>query len=258
VTEALPLLGSFRSGMGRLPERLAEVLGEQIRYGIGITSVAPRRAGHDSRDNGWQIGLLNGDKIVAEQVVLAVPAYAAAELLAISAPQLASRLEAIEYAPVCTVSSAYDRSQISNKLDGFGFMVPRREGLHTICTFWNSSLFPQRGPEGKVVMTSFAGRTAEGEPEAASEEDCARQVEAENARVLGITGAPEDRVIWKETRALPQYNVGHARRIREIYEMLSTLSNLHLAGNFLSGRSVGDCVEIADRVAESLRSHISF
>jgi oxygen-dependent protoporphyrinogen oxidase len=258
VTDALPLLGSFRSGMARLPERLADVLGEQIRFGIGITSVAPHGDGHDG-NNRWQIGLSNGDQIVTEHVVLAIPAYAAAEALANSVPRLASHLAAIEYAPVCTVSFAYNRSQVAHALDGFGFMVPRREGLHTTCTFWNSSLFPRRGPEGKVVMTSFAGPTVPGEAqsEGSGKEECARQVQAENARVLGIVGEPVDRVVWNDTRALPQYNVGHARRVREIYEMLPTLSNLYLAGNFLTGRSVGDCIQIAHRVAENLRSRVS-
>ena len=259
VTDALPLLGSFRSGMGRLPERLAEVLGEQIRFGIGITSVAPHGDGHGGNHR-WQIALSNGDQIVTEHVVLALPAYAAAEVLANSVPQLASRLGAIEYAAVGTVSFAYDRSQVAHALDGFGFMVPRREGLHTICTFWNSSLFPRRGPEGKVVMTSFAGPTAPGEAQSETppgKEEYARQVQAENARVLGIVGEPVDRVVWHDTRALPQYNVGHVRRVREIYEMLATLFNLYLAGNFLTGRSVGDCVQIADRVAEDLRSRVS-
>jgi oxygen-dependent protoporphyrinogen oxidase len=109
-------------------------------------------------------------------------------------------------------------------------------------------------------MTSFAGPTAPGEAQSETppgKEEYARQVQAENARVLGIVGEPVDRVVWNDTRALPQYNVGHARRVREIYEMLATLSNLYLAGNFLTGRSVGDCVQIADRVAEDLRSRVS-
>ena len=110
---------------------------------------------------------------------------------------------------MCAVSSAYDCSQVAHALDGLGFMVPRRERLQTICTFWNSSLFPQRAPEGKVLMTSFA-RTE------ASDNECAQIVEAENAKTLGITGSPVDRLVWKDSHALPQYNVGHAQRVTEI------------------------------------------
>jgi protoporphyrinogen/coproporphyrinogen III oxidase len=255
VTDALPSLGSFTSGMGTLPEKLAQELQAEIRYKAGIALVAPVQIENGTSKTYWQIGLASGEKIITENLVLAVPAYVAAQLLENSVPQLASELNAIEYAPMCAVSSAYDRSKVANSLDGFGFMVPRREGLQTICTFWNSSLFPQRAPEGKVLMTSFAGRGMSGEVGAMHEEEWARTVEAENARTLGITGGPVDRVVWKDPRALPQYNVGHARRVGEIYGILRTLPNLFLAGNFLRGRSIGDCVEVAFRVAEELHRH---
>jgi len=256
VTDVLPSLGSFRSGMETLPKSLAEELHEEIRYRAGITSVAPLQNGNGTAEATWQIGLSDGEKIATEHLILAVPAHVAARLLANVAPQLAFQLEAIEYAPVCVVASAYDRSQVANALDGFGFMVPRREGLETICTFWNSSLFPERAPEGKVLMTSFAGRGASGDAGAMREEECAQIVEAENAKTLGITGGPVNRVVWKDPQALPQYNVGHAQRVAEINGILRTMPNLSIVGNFLRGRSIGDCVEVAFGVAEDVHSHI--
>ncbi len=105
-------------------------------------------------------------------------------------------------------------------------------------------------------MTSFAGRELRDAFGAISEEECARVVEAENARILGITATALDRQVWKDPRALPQYNVGHARRVAEISALLSTQPNLHLAGNFLRGRSISDCVEVAYRVAEDLHSRV--
>ncbi len=256
VTQALPSLGSFRTGMGRLPERLADELKTEIRYRTPIASVAPFRGDNGNTQAGWEIRLPNGEEITANHLILAVPAYVAAELLKISVPQLAAELKAIEYAPICVVSSAYNRCQVANKLDGFGFMVPRTEGLKTICTFWNSSLFGERAPEGRVLMTSFAGRELSDTFEMIFEEDCAQLVEAENARILGITGRALDRQVWKDARALPQYNVGHKQRVAEISRLLSTQPNLHLAGNFLRGRSIGECVEVAYGVAENLNSQL--
>jgi protoporphyrinogen/coproporphyrinogen III oxidase len=256
VTDALPSLGSFRSGMAVLPERLAAELHEGIRYNAAITCVDQVQNGNGAANSSWQIGLSSGEKITAEHLILAVPAYSAAQLLAHAAPQLANQLKAIEYAPVCAVASAYNRSQVSNALDGFGFMVPRREGLETICTFWNSSLFPDRAPDGAVLMTSFAGREMNNKGVASSEEECARIVEAENAAVLGIMGPPLDRVAWKDSRALPQYNVGHAKRVAEIQNIVRTIPNLRLAGNFLRGRSIGDCVDVAFEAAQDVHSRI--
>jgi oxygen-dependent protoporphyrinogen oxidase len=135
-------------------------------------------------------------------------------------------------------------------------MVPRREGLQTICTFWNSSLFPGRAPDGKVLMTSFAGREMNNNGVAPGEEGFARIVEAENATALGIKAPPVDRVVWKDSRALPQYNVGHATRVAEIQNIARTIPNLTIAGNFLRGRSIGDCVEVAFEAAQDVHSRI--
>jgi len=256
VTDALPSLGSFQSGMAALPERLAEKLGDGIRYGQEISDISRVNTENGGPHRGWAIHLRSGEQITTESLVLAVPAYAAATLLEKSAPQLASLLNAIGYAPGCVVSSAYDRAMVSCQLDGFGFMIPRKEGLHTICTFWNSSLFPSHSSEGKVLMTSFAGREGDSALFSASEEECAQIIEAENAKILGITGPPVDRVVWRSLRALPQYNVGHARRVSEISDASRMLPNLHLTGNFLNGRSIGDCVQIASRVAENVRSRL--
>jgi protoporphyrinogen/coproporphyrinogen III oxidase len=257
VTDALPSLGSFRAGMGMLPERLAAELHAEMHYGAVIADIEQSKNENGETEAAWKISLANGEKIVAEHLILAIPAYAAAQLLVIAAPHLAAPLQAIEYAPVCAVGSAYDRSQVVNPLDGFGFIVPRREGFRAICTFWNSSLFPGRAPEGKVLMTSFAGRTISSGSAGFNDERYAQTVEAENARVLGIKGPPLDRVVWKDSRALPQYNVGHARRVAEIQGILETMPNLQIIGNFLKGRSIGDCADIAFAAAEHLHSRIA-
>jgi len=254
VTDALPSLGSFKSGMGLLPEALARELSENVRYGQGVASVSASQRASGEPNSGWTVHLKNGPEITAESLVLAVPAYTAASLLEQSAPQLASLLDAIEYSPVCVVSAAYDQPSVSRPLDGFGFMAPRKEGLQTICTFWNSSLFAGRAPSGKVLVTSFAGRDSHSTLFTGSEADCAQIVHAENATVLGITAEPLDRMVWRNTRALPQYNVGHAERVMQITETLRQLPNLLLAGSYLTGRSIADCAQIAFHVAENVHS----
>ena len=253
VTDALPSLGSFKDGMGTLVESLARKLGEDLRFEVQVKSISPRN-GKDGGKPDWRIHLSSGDEIVADAVVVAAPAYAAAPMLNESVPKLSSLLATIEYAPMDVVSSAFDRKQVRHSLDGFGFMVPRREGLHTICTFWNSSLFPSHARSGSIVMTSFAARRSDGNLIEMSDDLLVQQVEAENAAVLGITGAPIDRMIWKYSRALPQYNVGHAQRVKDIREALLKSSGFFLAGNYLAGRSIGDCVESGFQAADLLHS----
>lgn len=197
----------------------------------------------------------SGDELEADSIVVATPAYAAAPLLVECMPKLSSLLAGIEHAPMDVVSCAFDRKQVRHPLDGFVFMVPRRERLRTICTFWNSSLFPSHARNGTVVMTSFAARSNDENLSETQDDLLAQQVEAENAAVLGITGAPIDRMVWKYPRALPQYNVGHAQKVKEIREGLNGLPGVYLAGNYLAGRSIGDCVDTGFQAAELLHSH---
>jgi oxygen-dependent protoporphyrinogen oxidase len=84
----------------------------------------------------------------------------------------------------------------------------------------------------------------------------AETVEAENARILGITGEPIDRAVWKYPRALPQYTIGHAQRVQAIAAALNEFPGLYLAGNYLSGRSIGDCVATGFQAADNLHSHM--
>jgi protoporphyrinogen/coproporphyrinogen III oxidase len=255
VTEALPSMGSFRRGMGTLTASLAEQLGDSLRLGARVESIVeiPGRNGSGERE--WSIRLCGGEEITSEAVSLALPAYVAASLLEQTAPKLSALLAAIEHPPMSVVSCGYQRKQVRHATEGFGFLVPRQEGLQTICTFWNSSLFPAHAPEGTVLMTSFAG-WERGGLTATPVEALAQIVERENGRILGITGSPIEREIWKYQRGLPQYNVGHAQRVKEIREALEGLPGLCLAGNFLAGRSIGECTESGFHAADRMQSNL--
>ena len=254
VTDNLPTLGSFRRGMSSMIESISTRLGENIRLGAKIESLSAA-IGDEKCESCWKVRLERGEEVFAKHLVLAVPAYEAARLLESAAPPLSSFLAAIPYSPMAVVSSAYECNAVRHSLDGFGFMVPRREGLNTMCSIWNSSLFEGRTPKGLQLLTSYARTDLGGGLLAMDDVALARTVEAESERILGITGEPVERQIWKHPQALPQYNLGHAERVKAICAALSSLPNLHLAGNYLRGRSIGDCVEVGLSAADAIRSH---
>jgi protoporphyrinogen/coproporphyrinogen III oxidase len=185
-------------------------------------------------------------------VVVAAPADQAACMLRQSAPELSSILSEIEYAPIAVVGLGYSRQRVQHSLSGFGFMVPRREKMNVFYNVWNSSMCPGRAPEGKVLLTSFAGGATNREFVSQSEEDIAREVETEIGRILGTDGAPVERFVWKLPKALPLMNVGHAKRVEEIRESAAQLPGISLIGNYLEGRSLGDCLEVAFQTAANV------
>jgi protoporphyrinogen/coproporphyrinogen III oxidase len=246
LSEALPPLGSFRNGLAALTDALGQKLGSWLRLGARVESLhAPTR----SRST-WFVRLGSGEEIPAQSVIVAAPAYETAAILERTAPNLSCLLAAIPYSPLAVVSSAYDGSLVRHPLKGFGFVVPRREGLHTISSTWNSSIFPGRAPAGKVVITNFARPLANESFLDLPAGEIAAIVEGEVAAVLGISGSPVDRCVWIHRNALPHFRMGHLARIAEIREAERAFRGLHLVGNYFAGRSIGDCIENALAAAD--------
>jgi protoporphyrinogen/coproporphyrinogen III oxidase len=114
-------------------------------------------------------------------------------------------------------------------------------------------VFAGRAPDGKVLMTSFAGGATDPAFVEREEGVIAQIVEGEMGAVLGINGPPVERSVWKYPRALPQFNLGHAKRMDAVRGALAELPGLYLAGNYLQGRSLGDCAELGSRTAEKVK-----
>jgi oxygen-dependent protoporphyrinogen oxidase len=136
-------------------------------------------------------------------------------------------------------------------------MIPRREKLNTFFNVWNSSVIGGRAPAGKVLLTSFAGGATNPEFVRLEDKAIAQIIEAEMAAVLGINGPSIERLVWKFPKALPQFNVGHGQTAAGIREAVTGLPGLYLAGNYLEGRSLGDCVEIGSRTAQEVMHQFS-
>jgi protoporphyrinogen/coproporphyrinogen III oxidase len=251
---------SFRKGVSTLTNALARKIGEAAVSGAEIAALHQSSA---EQRTTFQVTYSQGgvNRVVeAAAVVSAVPTGAAARLLAPIAGGFGEILAEIEYVAVAQVLAGYRLEQIarrnaSSSLAGFGFLVPRAEGLRLLGTVWNSSLFPDcvpRGEAGMASFTSFLGGATDPQICSMNEAEIAAIAHAELASVLGITGAPVAQHVARWERALPQYNIGHARLVRGLEELCARTPGIFLAGNYIAGPSIGACVEQANSVAEAV------
>jgi len=195
------------------------------------------------------------ETLLASAVIVATPTGTASEILRNLSEQFPPAFAPIEYAPVAVVAAGYRREQIQHVGEGFGFLVPRSEGLRVLGTVWNSSLFPGRAPDGMACFTSFAGGATDPGLCKLSDEEIAEIVCGEVGRILRITGKPVTTLVHRYARALPQYNLGHPDIISTLATLTSSIPGLFLAGNYLSGPSIGACVEQANQTADAVRLH---
>ena len=63
---------------------------------------------------------------------------------------------------------------------------------------------------------------------------------------------PGFREVVRWPRAIPQYELGHGRFVERAREIERSLPGLRLAGNFLAGISVPDCIRNATALAEEM------
>jgi oxygen-dependent protoporphyrinogen oxidase len=246
-----PGLASFRHGVATLVSALAQTMVNAIRFQASALSLNMKRTNTPPR---FELQVSHGgasDVLSADTILLTVPTPVAAQIASSLSPRFSDLLARIEYAPVAVVSIAYRREQVGHPLDGFGFLVPRGEGVRLLGTVWNSSLFPGRAPEGHVLLTSFVGGATDPAAVQLGEDALVEMVERELAQVLRIQGKPAARMVQRYEQALPQYNLGHGEIVAGLREEMSRHPGFFLSGNYFAGPSIGNCVEQAYDAAEA-------
>lgn len=230
VQHAAPLQYAFRTfegGMQDIVDALVARLTPRLRTTQGVTAVAPAR-------RGWRLSFTGASSLDAEAVILAVPAWVAARLLAGLGVPAARALDTVLYAPSITVSLAYRADQVTGRLEGSGFVAaPDAGGAVRACTYaWRK--YPRRAPQGFALLRAFIG-PVDGDPAAIAH--------AQLAAIVGIQGAP----LWSRAfhwpRGLPRYPRGHAGRVAAVRERFTGLAPLAIAGAGFDGAGVPTCVK---------------
>lgn len=205
---------------------------------------------HLTRADGlYQAHLADGSTQAAEGVILAAPAYDAGDLIQELDPSLAADLLAIPYTSTATISLAYSQDDLPRPLDGYGYVIPRREGRRALACTWTSTKFPHRAPQGYALVRVFVGRAGHEDQMPWDEPSLLALAQEELALTLGITAEPALSRVFRWERAMPQYNLGHPARLERIEAALKDWPGLALAGNGYRGIGIPDCIRSGELAA---------
>jgi oxygen-dependent protoporphyrinogen oxidase len=198
-------------------------------------------AGHGGRipgEAGYRV-YVHGDAepIPADAVLLATESWAAGSMIETIAPELSRLLLEIPYPPVAVIACGFGPGALDKVPRGFGVLIPRGESYRMLGCLWDTHLFPGRGPENHLLLRVMLGGAVDTAIGALSESELLRMTREELRRLFGIEETPifEKIVVWP--RAIPQYELGHLRRVAAIDRELDRLPGLYLAGNALRGIS---------------------
>ncbi len=184
-----------------------------------------------------------------EILVISSPAYTASYLLKEISFSASLEFDRIDYVPVVVVNVGVKGDRVP---DGFGLLVPRREGKRILGVIFSSKLFPGRAPEGRELLTVYMGGATDREAVELSDEEIAETVARELKEILGV-GDPEFVHVQKWRRAIPQYTLGYGKYLNLARELEETHRGLFLTGNYLGGISVADCLRFSEEVTRRVR-----
>lgn len=233
------------TGLAEIVEALIENLKSKInlRLNTRVTQITNHQL-H------YQVELENGSSFDSDSVILATPAFISGTLLASFDPELATVLQNIPYSSTATVSLAYRQRDLLRALDGYGYIIPRREGRRALACTWTSTKFPHRAPDGYVLLRVFVGRAGEDIPW--NENDLLELAKEELNLTLGIRIEPLISRVFMWDKAMPQYNLGHSEILKRIDAALEKYPGLALAGNGYRGIGIPDCIHSGELAVQKI------
>jgi len=260
-------LVSVDRGLGGLADAIANTLGERLVVRHRVETFQ-RESGYSRlRCSGATGGLSAsasrvGSNTIREmrcrRVVLAVPVGEASRLLSSLQAEAAAILAGIESAPLTVINLAFRRADVGHPLDGFGFLVPHNEPEFPLMgVLWADSAFPHHAPSDQRLMRVFVGGASTPNVNSQSDEELVTTALGALRDLLRITGDPTLVDICAYPDAIPQYHLGHVEKIVRLRQIAATIPGLHLAGNFLDGVSINDCVRLGKQVAHDVITALS-
>jgi oxygen-dependent protoporphyrinogen oxidase len=256
-------LTSFDGGMTELVRGVAGTLADVLRPRTPVLELRPGRSDRTFRPGGHPVGYSIGTpagRVDADAVVLTGPSSDAAQLIRPFDSTLAGLLGGIATAPIVVVCLGFDAAALSadrGPLDGFGFLIPRTEGVRTLGALWETSIYPHRAPAGKALMRVMIGGATDPGVIHMSDEELLATVRADLETTMGLTVAPEFVRIIRHQRGIPQYTIGHTSRLQRIDVLLQAHPGLFLAGNSYRGVSINSCIAESDAIAEKVLMHVN-
>jgi oxygen-dependent protoporphyrinogen oxidase len=230
-------------------ELLVQTLASQLQHTAVMKSTVQvlRR-----RDNAYELVLGDGSMIKADAVILSTPAFVAASLLDPLDPALSKILRGIPYTSTATVSLGFQHAHVRHDLNGYGFVVPRVEQRPLLACTWTSSKWDQRAPQGTVLIRCYFGGAGREAVLERTDDELVELARHELAAILHIQHEPLVSRVYRWPRAMPQYQVGHLKRLAEIVRHLEQAPGIILAGAAYRGVGLPDCIRDGQTAAEAV------
>jgi oxygen-dependent protoporphyrinogen oxidase len=249
----VPVFVSLTTGIGALPDAVAKASNADVRVNAMVRELTRTEAG-------WRLTVgsaADPEYLVADAVIVAVPAAPASRLLSRTVPAASAPLSEIPYASMAIITLAY-RAEDFPTQQRSGYLVPAIDGRAVKAVTFSTVKWPHltRHAPAHVVRCSI-GRVGETALLQRDDEDLAQLAAAELADAVGITATSVAQRVTRWGGALPQYNVGHLARVARIRAAVGEQPGLAVAGAAYDGIGIPACIATAQAAARKVTGYLA-
>ncbi len=248
---------TLRDGLSELVAALVDRLrreGGILRSGVRVAALRVRS--HQLGRWMYDVVCEDGTALSTDALVLATPAYVAADLVRPLSPLAAGLMEQIPYTSTATVSLVYDTHTVQTRLEGSGFVVPRREGRDLLAATWTSLKWPHRAPPTDLSVRCYVGGVGRESILQSDDASLIDRVRRELKVIAGLDSAPRYVEVNRWVRAMPQYRLGHMEGVSRIEAALGRYPGLAVTGAAYRGVGIPDCIKEGNSAAANIIEYL--
>lgn len=204
----------------------------------------------------YRVIMADQNEVKADSLILATPAYVTKNLL--RDLESSDLLAKTTYVSVANVYLAYHRTDLKYPMDAAGFVVPRNEGRKITACTWTSTKWTHTSPDDKVLLRCYVGHSKDQSKVDLSDEELVAMVQSEMKDIMGVTATPLFYRITRWKQSMPQYQVGHLERLKQIRQDLKeNRPGVFLAGAGYQGVGIPDCIQQGRDTAKQVVDYLT-
>lgn len=226
---------TLKNGVQTLTEKLVEKLKENLHFNCAATKLS-------FKDGFSIVESKNGKAFVADKLFVAIPPPVFGDLVQVDNPVLAQNLQEIRSASLGIVNVGYKSPVLRYK--GFGCLMLSREKHNILGAVWDSCAFPQQNTHpDQTRLTVLMGGAHFADFESQTDNQLIELALQKLSQLFNITQEPDCLLLKRAHKAIPQYTVGHEKRLRIIEGEIEKIpAEIELLGSGFYGVSVNDCI----------------
>ncbi|MEK5100145.1 protoporphyrinogen oxidase [Bacillus sp. FSL W8-0848] len=239
---------TLKTGLQTIVEELEKQL-ELTKIYKGTKAVGIERGQH------YSFKLDNGIVLHADAAVIAAPHKAISAMFP-DEDWLKGMREMVSTS-VANVALGFPEDAVKMEHEGTGFVISRNSDFSITACTWTNKKWPHTTPEGKVLLRAYVGKAGDESVVEQSDNEMVRIVLEDLKRIMKIEGEPEMTCITRWNEAMPQYHVGHKKRIKEVREGLqASYPGIFVTGASFEGVGIPDCIDQGKQAVKDVLAHL--